>query len=201
MAMMEMLIDDTRNLPKDVVRGLRELRKKDTVSKALSTEVNKEEKTLLELVKNYHKEKDRSFDDTPLIARAMELKRKRKELVDLLDDQMKAAQTIYEGVDTKIGDFDVKTKDFKHLFTIDAHGSAQGKKKKKKAALVLDEPGISMDPNEPVYCFCRRISFGDMVGCENPDCTVEWFHFGCVGLTEEPKVWYCDDCKSKGVGA
>lgn len=198
--MMEMLIDDTRELPKDVVRGLRELRKKDTVSKAISMEVNKEEKALLEIVKNYHKEKDRTFDDAPLIARAMELKRKRKELVNLLDEQMRTAQTIYEGVDTKITHFDTRTKDIKHLFTIDAHGSAHGKKKKKKA-VALDEPGISMDPNEPVYCFCRRISFGDMVGCENPDCTIEWFHFSCVGLTEEPKVWYCDDCKSKGFAA
>ncbi len=24
-----------------------------------------------------------------------------------------------------------------------------------------------------------------MIACENPDCSIEWFHFGCVGLTAE----------------
>jgi hypothetical protein len=24
-----------------------------------------------------------------------------------------------------------------------------------------------------------------MVGCDNPACLVEWYHFGCVQLTEE----------------
>jgi inhibitor of growth protein 4 len=198
--MIELLVSDNASLPKEVVRGLHELRKKDSVTREMSLALNKEEKELMELVKNYNKEKDSSFDDTPLITRAMDVKRKRKELVELLDEQMKAAQSIYENVDSKITDFDSKTKEFKHLFTTYAHGSAQGKKKKKKNAelATLDGPGaLSMDPNEPVYCVCRRVSFGEMVGCENPDCTVEWFHFGCVGLTEEPSVWYCDECKSK----
>lgn len=199
--MIELLIDDSASLPKEVVRGLYELRKQDVASKVLSTEINKEEKELLEMVKKCHKEKDRTFDDGPLIARALETRKKRKVLVDLLDDQMKAAQSIYEHVDSKVTHFDTNTKEFKHLFTVDAHGSAQGRKKKKKSAVVVEEPGISMDPNEPVYCFCKRVSFGDMVGCENPDCTIEWFHFGCVGLTEEPKVWYCADCIAKGFGA
>jgi hypothetical protein len=36
-----------------------------------------------------------------------------------------------------------------------------------------------------------QVSFGEMVGCDNPDCKVEWFHFECVGLTLPPKgKWY-----------
>ena len=42
---------------------------------------------------------------------------------------------------------------------------------------------LSKDPNEPKYCTCKRVSYGDMVACENPDCPIEWFHFRCVGLT------------------
>ena len=30
----------------------------------------------------------------------------------------------------------------------------------------LDMP---IDPNEPTYCYCNRVSFGEMVGCDNPD--------------------------------
>lgn len=26
----------------------------------------------------------------------------------------------------------------------------------------------SADPSEPKYCHCQRISFGEMIACENP---------------------------------
>jgi len=52
-----------------------------------------------------------------------------------------------------------------------------------------------VDPNEPHYCSCQRISFGEMIACENEACPIEWFHYECVGLTEEPTgKWYCPMC-------
>ncbi|KAL5848687.1 hypothetical protein ACOSQ4_006700 [Xanthoceras sorbifolium] len=57
------------------------------------------------------------------------------------------------------------------------------------------ELDLPVDPNEPTYCFCNQVSYGEMVACDNPDCKIEWFHFGCVGLKEQPKgKWYCSDC-------
>ncbi|XP_064398780.1 inhibitor of growth protein 5-like isoform X2 [Halichondria panicea] len=57
---------------------------------------------------------------------------------------------------------------------------------------VLDMP---VDPNEPTYCLCHQVSFGEMIGCDNADCPIEWFHFQCVGLTAKPKgKWYCTRC-------
>jgi hypothetical protein len=56
---------------------------------------------------------------------------------------------------------------------------------------------IPVDPNEPTYCFCNRVSFGEMVGCDNEDCEIEWFHYDCVGLTEKPPEgtqWFCPQC-------
>jgi len=56
------------------------------------------------------------------------------------------------------------------------------------------------DPNEPTYCYCKRVSFGEMVGCENDKCKIEWFHFSCVGLDPTVKLkgkWYCKECKMK----
>ncbi|XP_043944674.1 inhibitor of growth protein 3 isoform X1 [Protopterus annectens] len=51
------------------------------------------------------------------------------------------------------------------------------------------------DPNEPRYCICNQVSYGEMVGCDNQDCPIEWFHYGCVGLTEAPKgKWFCPQC-------
>lgn len=51
-------------------------------------------------------------------------------------------------------------------------------------------PG-KMDPE--LYCFCRRGSFGYMIGCDDDDCAYEWFHLECVGLTPNTRPrgkWY-----------
>eukprot|EP00088_Acartia_fossae_P020946 TRINITY_DN2243_c1_g1_i4.p1 TRINITY_DN2243_c1_g1~~TRINITY_DN2243_c1_g1_i4.p1 ORF type:complete len:457 (-),score=120.06 TRINITY_DN2243_c1_g1_i4:180-1550(-) len=51
------------------------------------------------------------------------------------------------------------------------------------------------DPNEPRYCICNQVSYGDMVACDNEDCPYEWFHYPCVGITDPPKgKWYCAPC-------
>jgi hypothetical protein len=28
---------------------------------------------------------------------------------------------------------------------------------------------LPVDPNEPTYCFCNQVSYGEMVACDNPD--------------------------------
>lgn len=62
------------------------------------------------------------------------------------------------------------------------------------------EPSLDWvpDPNEPTYCLCNQVSYGEMVGCDNASCPIEWFHYGCVGLTDAPKgKWYCPDCAAQ----
>jgi len=57
---------------------------------------------------------------------------------------------------------------------------------------IIDMP---VDPNEPTYCVCQQVSYGEMIGCDNNDCPIEWFHFGCMQLTTKPKgKWYCPKC-------
>ncbi|CAN0138737.1 unnamed protein product, partial [Laminaria digitata] len=29
---------------------------------------------------------------------------------------------------------------------------------------------LPVDPNEPVYCICMQVSYGEMVGCDNLSC-------------------------------
>jgi hypothetical protein len=66
----------------------------------------------------------------------------------------------------------------------------------KKRTSLADEPPT--DPNEPVYCLCQQVSWGNMIGCDNYNCAREWFHYSCVGLTAPPKgKWYCKECKDK----
>lgn len=46
------------------------------------------------------------------------------------------------------------------------------------------------------YCICQKVSFGDMIACDNEDCPYEWFHWTCVGLKSEPQggKWFCPVC-------
>lgn len=69
----------------------------------------------------------------------------------------------------------------------------------KNAANTENENGMlhmAVDPNEPTYCLCGQVSYGEMIGCDNSDCLIEWFHFPCVGLCIKPKgKWFCPNCK------
>ncbi|CAN3486107.1 hypothetical protein DICA0_F29910 [Diutina catenulata] len=57
---------------------------------------------------------------------------------------------------------------------------------------------------EPVYCFCKTPSQGNMIACDNESSCPngEWFHYKCVGLlnrvqalkyTTGNEKWYCSD--------
>uniref|UniRef100_A0A3P9KPK3 Inhibitor of growth protein n=1 Tax=Oryzias latipes TaxID=8090 RepID=A0A3P9KPK3_ORYLA len=76
--------------------------------------------------------------------------------------------------------------------------SKSSKKKKRKAKQERDTSPVdfAIDPNEPTYCLCEQVSYGEMIGCDNEQCPIEWFHFSCVGLTYKPKgKWYCPKCR------
>lgn len=75
-----------------------------------------------------------------------------------------------------------------------------GKKKKRKARQKEESPPKEeepiIDPDEPTYCLCDQISYGEMIMCDNDLCPIEWFHFSCVTLTTKPKgKWYCPKCR------
>ncbi|XP_013907422.1 PREDICTED: inhibitor of growth protein 2 isoform X3 [Thamnophis sirtalis] len=77
--------------------------------------------------------------------------------------------------------------------------SKSAKKKKRSKAKQEREASpveFAVDPNEPTYCLCDQVSYGEMIGCDNDLCPIEWFHFSCVGLTYKPKgKWYCPKCR------
>jgi hypothetical protein len=52
-----------------------------------------------------------------------------------------------------------------------------------------DEDGelADEDADEPRYCYCNEVSYGEMVGCDAENCEREWFHLQCVGLKVAPK--------------
>ncbi|XP_063241212.1 inhibitor of growth protein 1 [Bacillus rossius redtenbacheri] len=87
--------------------------------------------------------------------------------------------------------------------------SAGGKKKKRKSRQAAQaqaqaqrddspprEDELAIDPDEPTYCLCDQISYGEMILCDNDLCPIEWFHFSCVALATKPKgKWFCPKCR------
>ncbi|KAF8636673.1 hypothetical protein AX17_003479 [Amanita inopinata Kibby_2008] len=61
----------------------------------------------------------------------------------------------------------------------------------------LTSEDFVIDPSERLYCYCREVSFGEMIACDSAKCEREWFHLECVGLEEPPKgKWFCDECSA-----
>lgn len=49
-----------------------------------------------------------------------------------------------------------------------------------------DDEKVEADTDETRYCYCNRVTYGEMIGCENLSCEREWFHLDCVGLKDAP---------------
>lgn len=71
---------------------------------------------------------------------------------------------------------------------------------KKVVEPVLQAPIVEEEDTQ-LYCFCKQRSFGDMIACDNENCTNgEWFHYKCVGLLNRVEAlryttekWYCSE--------
>ena len=53
--------------------------------------------------------------------------------------------------------------------------------------------------DEPRYCYCNDVSYGDMVACDRTGCPREWFHLSCLNMDKAPSnrtKWFCSaECK------
>lgn len=149
----------------------------------------------------------------------------RQQLRELYDQKSALARDIYDILDSCCKQMDKDIRVLQGLLPEFAQAAISGRKKKGRAqedpphaqALLHgahgeQAPGAgagpgaqASDPNEPLYCICKNVSFGEMVGCDNDDCPIEWFHLACVGLEAPPaddEKWFCPLCaKPDGAGA
>jgi hypothetical protein len=67
------------------------------------------------------------------------------------------------------------------------------------AAAAAAAAAARAENNLEKYCLCKRVSFGEMIACDDPDCEIEWFHVSCVGLKEGEMrgEWYCPNCTAR----
>ncbi|CAG8698087.1 15794_t:CDS:2, partial [Funneliformis mosseae] len=56
----------------------------------------------------------------------------------------------------------------------------------------LSRNNINLDRE---YLFVLQ-EFGNMIQCDHPRCENAWYHWDCVGLTQQPSgQWFCPDCE------
>ncbi|CAG8487915.1 10250_t:CDS:2 [Paraglomus brasilianum] len=76
--------------------------------------------------------------------------------------------------------------------------SNKGQRKTKDKQNNVQTTDMPIDPNEPTYCYCQQVSYGEMVACDDDECEIEWFHYACVDLKAPPPgKWYCKECTEK----
>ena len=79
-----------------------------------------------------------------------------------------------------------------------SHDEQPGSSESTENHAVEDLSENSNDCDQPRYCYCRGPEAGTMIGCDNPDCPIEWFHIECLQIRTIPKgksKWYCPDCR------
>ncbi|GAB0098583.1 hypothetical protein DMENIID0001_143360 [Sergentomyia squamirostris] len=61
-----------------------------------------------------------------------------------------------------------------------------------------ETPGPKAPVNVYCYCRCPYDEVSEMIACDGDNCSIEWFHFECVGIMVPPMgKWYCPECKQK----
>ena len=113
-----------------------------------------------------------------------------------------------------------------HLAATGGGGGGNKRKRGDEERKAVEEVETEIEGEDLTpYCFCQRPSFGEvrsspscpshcrsrcrcptdssspplqMIGCDAPDCKIEWFHLNCIGLKESPEgSWYCSQCEPR----
>jgi hypothetical protein len=96
-------------------------------------------------------------------------------------------------IQEKSGNGEGTSKDVPETKTGQVADKGHGKQKKTQEEIPTDK---QRNPDEPTYCLCKQFSHGKMIACDNNACSIEWFHFPCVGLKRKPRgKWYCPNCR------
>ena len=69
-----------------------------------------------------------------------------------------------------------------------------------KAAAKKSEAGA--DDGIERWCTCHKPDTGElMIGCDNDDCPIQWYHGRCIGLDTAPEGdWLCATCSPADEG-
>lgn len=211
---LEKYLEGVESLPVEVQRNFTLMRELDQRKQSLLSEIHvlsnkyisdvktltssQRHKRLTEIQDSYTKARELADDKVTLAAQTYELVDKHIRRLDTdlgrfeAELRKKEAEQGHEGAPSHSESTSRKSLEPQRKRGKNSQSSDTTSAGVPSAAEGLDMP---VDPNEPTYCICHQVSYGEMIGCDNPDCPVEWFHFACVGLTSKPKgKWFCPRC-------
>ncbi|CAO3563459.1 unnamed protein product [Mortierella alpina] len=212
---LEEYIESLENLPSEVQQGLQELRKADEQYFDLRESYRAHWKKYIKTAKRSSVPADQ---DQTLIAARLNIEKEYMAAIRKVDQKIDYTLKLYDLINRQIVRLDEETArlgidlqdpgELKKAAHLDVASASRDRKSQKgPISTTRSSPSgrkrgsgviaMDIDPNEPLYCICQQVSFGDMVGCDNDSCDKEWFHYGCVGLTSPPSgKWYCDTCSA-----
>eukprot|EP00035_Acanthoeca_spectabilis_P024871 m.455763 g.455763 ORF g.455763 m.455763 type:complete len:208 (+) comp20934_c0_seq1:203-826(+) len=207
MSFLERYLDTVETLPAELHKNLGAMKELDEQAEEQGAKLEVRCKKFLEAMQELSPQKRR--DEIKTIQD--EFKRTRQ----LSEKKVALSLQTYETVDKYIQELDTELNQFEaeHSVGGDARGRKRGRgdsesggRRKMRGNSISDETDriddMPVDPNEPTYCLCQQVSYGEMIACDNPDCSTEWFHFACVNLKEKPtRKWYCPMCISLSKGS
>lgn len=149
----------------------------------------------------------------------MKFKEKTGEAIALSEEKVQISQRITRLMDNAITRLSAKIDEFGDERKAIEESQAElaksaelrnSKKKQKEEAPVADatasNASTAVSEETQTYCTCGKVSafalsylqpsYGEMIGCDNDNCTIKWFHLRCVGLDSIPEgTWYCPICR------
>eukprot|EP01012_Entosiphon_sulcatum_P042562 TRINITY_DN56625_c0_g1_i1.p1 TRINITY_DN56625_c0_g1~~TRINITY_DN56625_c0_g1_i1.p1 ORF type:complete len:176 (-),score=24.98 TRINITY_DN56625_c0_g1_i1:86-613(-) len=172
--LVETFIESTQALPASLRKNLNLMRELDQQCESVMSGVTAQEQAHLEALK-YGKNSGLLDSIGSAHTRA----------INLSNEKVQLAKQIYDQIDKCIVGLD----DMMRRYELRRGDEPQDD-------YVHDIP---LDPaDEPLYCYCRQVSFGEMIACDSPKCEYEWFHFDCLGINQAPKGrWICPYCAEK----
>eukprot|EP01091_Cochliopodium_minus_P017268 TRINITY_DN670_c1_g1_i1.p1 TRINITY_DN670_c1_g1~~TRINITY_DN670_c1_g1_i1.p1 ORF type:complete len:200 (+),score=64.38 TRINITY_DN670_c1_g1_i1:35-634(+) len=188
-----------QTMPTEIKRNFALIKELDDKVEDVLSKINDEESSYLEKTKNNRLKKDKIEKELQTTKKTLEehfetCNRYCDEKISLTEQSFEIVENHLKKLEQDIirieKETDVKEK------------TGNKKNKKNKASNAVKNPITQpIVPTyvpiiEESYCICNKPSFGEMIGCDNKDCKKEWFHFGCVGLSEIPSgLWYCPNCR------
>ena len=100
------------------------------------------------------------------------------------------------------GPFPVLERDSKNMLIQQANNSARVSLDRVKPCY-LPKDSFVPKPIESIpteddgnFCLCRGPFNTEMIGCDDPECPIEWFHYTCVGIDKPSNgKWFCPTCR------
>lgn len=211
MSYLEEFVNYISFFPAEVIRSLELMRELDDKAQSTMEEVHGSTSNYFSSLK---KEANSTLESTDLLQK---IRSKHQEAVNFSDEKICISKQMIDMLENQIQKINLELisfkKDLRPEYELgDLREDPQKRRKLDKSVptqnnyyedefqLYLDNgedtlQSPDMKETDKKYCYCQGDSFGEMIGCDNPSCKREWFHFTCVGLNAKPVgTWYCPDC-------